>query len=264
MPCRSLRAYLHWPLYMTDLPERLPLRERLRAFTTARVAIGRIGSAVPTEAMLDFQLAHARARDAVHAGIPPGSLGEQMHGRPVIEVHSQAKDRATYLMRPDLGRQLDGESLPHLAYAHTQLAIVIADGLSATAVLSHAASLASAIIERAGRWQIGPIIIAHQARVAIGDDVGEALGADMVVVLIGERPGLSAADSLSAYLTWKPRRGRMDSERNCISNIRPPHGWSIDAAADEIMRIAASARKLGCTGVNMLAAGDRPMEIPES
>lgn len=225
----------------------------------ARVAIERVGSAVPTNAMLDFQLSHARARDAVHNGIDPGALGAQIGGQPVIEVHSQAPDRAAYLMRPDLGRSLAEESRARLERESTQLAIVIADGLSATAVLAHAAPLAEAIITRAAaRWRIGPIVIAHQARVAIGDEIGEALKAEMTIILIGERPGLSAADSLSAYLTWKPRSGRMDSERNCVSNIRPPHGWHIEAAADEIMRITDQARLLDCSGVSMLAAGQRP------
>lgn len=236
---------------MADLITSSSLRERLRAYTTARVAMGRVGSAVLTRDMLDFQLAHARARDAVHNGLPEGAFGVALHGQPVVEVRSQAPDRATYLMRPDLGRRLNPEDLPRLARERAQLAIVIADGLSATAVLAHAADLAGAVIARAGRWRVGPLVVARQARVALGDDIGEALGADLVVVLIGERPGLSAADSLSAYLTWKPVRGRMDSERNCISNIRPPEGWSIEAAADEIMRIAATARLLEKTGVGL-------------
>jgi len=248
---------------MTKPPVPASLRDHLRSFTTARVAIGRVGSAIPTKAALDFQLSHAIARDAVHAGIEAGSLGQDIGGHPIIEVHSQAPDRSTYLMRPDLGRMLRDEDADTLAAHRSQLAIILADGLSATAVRAHAVGLASAILQRTVRWSVGPIVVAHQARVALGDDVGAALGADMAVMLIGERPGLSAADSLSAYLTWKPVRGRLDSERNCISNIRPPHGWSIDDAADEIMRIANSARILGCTGVAMLAAGqgDRPDQI---
>lgn len=237
---------------MTDLPIRPSLQQRLRAFTTARVAIGRVGSAVPTAAMLDFQLAHARARDAVHAPLDPALFGVMLFGRPVIQVRSAAPDRATYLMRPDLGRTLHPDDLPLLAGLQCSMAIVLADGLSATAVKAHAVELAGAVIEKAKRWSVGPIVIAHQARVALGDEIGEALGADLVVMLIGERPGLSAADSLSAYLTWRPKRGRLDSERNCISNIRPPHGWEIESAADEIMKIANSARLLGCTGVAMI------------
>lgn len=238
---------------MSDSPVIPSLQARLRQFTTARVAIGRVGSGIPTGALLDFQLSHARARDAVHAGIKGGRFGAGLHGHPVIEVHSQAPDRPTYLMRPDLGRRLQADDYERLQRERSQLAIVIADGLSATAVDAHAAAMTGAILARARRWTVGPIIVAHQARVALGDEVGAALGADLVVVLIGERPGLSAADSLSAYLTWRPASGRMDSERNCISNIRPPHGWSVEAAADEIVRIADQARLLECTGVNMLA-----------
>ncbi|HWU03045.1 MAG TPA: ethanolamine ammonia-lyase subunit EutC [Novosphingobium sp.] len=246
---------------MTEGPPAPALRERLRTFTTARVALGRVGSAVPTTAMLDFQLAHARARDAVHNGLPPGALGATIAGHRVIEVHSQAVDRATYLMRPDLGRSLLPGDADRLRQERAQLAIVIADGLSATAVLAHARQLAQAIVERAAGWSVGPIIVAHQARVALGDQIGEALGADMVVMLIGERPGLSAADSLSAYLTWAPRRGRLDSERNCVSNIRPPHGWAIDAAALEIMRTANRARAQGCSGVAM--QGNEALPAPD-
>lgn len=235
---------------MADRGEITPLRRRLRAFTNARVAIGRVGHSVPTAAMLEFQLAHARARDAVHNALTPGVVEQGLEGWPLLHVHSGAPDRATYLLRPDLGRQLRPEDATVLRGEKSQLAIVIADGLSATATMAHGAALARAIVERVGQnWQIGPMVIAHQARVALGDEIGEALGAEMVVVLIGERPGLSAADSLSAYLTWAPRRGRLDSERNCISNIRPPHGWSIADAADEIARILSRARAARCTGV---------------
>lgn len=238
------------------------LEARLRAATTARVAIGRVGSAISTRAMLEFQLAHARARDAVHAGFEEGAFGTELAGRPIVEVHSRAPDRSSYLMRPELGRALHPTGEERLTAHRSQLAIILADGLSATAVRAHAAQLAEAIVRRALTWQIGPIVVAHQARVALADGVGEALGADLSVILIGERPGLSAADSLSAYITWQPRRGRLDSERNCISNIRPPHGWSIADAADEVMRIAAAARRVGCTGVAMLAASpsNEPIE----
>jgi ethanolamine ammonia-lyase small subunit len=239
------------------------LQERLRAATTARVAIGRVGSAISTAAALDFQLAHARARDAVHAGLEERAFGDLLHDRPVIEVRSRAEDRGTYLMRPDLGRSLAPGSRDRLAGERSQLAIILADGLSARAVCAHAAELAAAIIERATGWEIGPLIVAHQARVALADEIGEALGSDVSIILIGERPGLSAADSLSAYITWQPRRGRLDSERNCLSNIRPPHGWGIADAADEAMRIANAAQRIGCTGVKMIGAegGSGPAAI---
>ncbi|NOW48546.1 ethanolamine ammonia-lyase small subunit [Novosphingobium sp. SG751A] len=241
---------------MADLPDITPLRQRLSAFTNARVAIGRVGSSVPTGAMLEFQLAHARARDAVHDALAPGAVEQGLAGWPSISVHSAAPDRATYLLRPDLGRQLQPEDAASLQMDQAQLAIVIADGLSATATMAHGAALAMAMVERLRHdWRIGPMVIAHQARVALGDEIGEAMDAQMVVVLIGERPGLSAADSLSAYLTWAPRRGRLDSERNCISNIRPPHGRSIAEAADEIARILSRARAAQCTGV-ALAGGE--------
>lgn len=241
---------------MADRSDIAPLRQRLRAFTNARVAIGRVGSSVPTGAMLEFQLAHARARDAVHDALAPGIVEQGLEGWPTISVHSAAPDRATYLLRPDLGRRLRPEDAVRLRMEQAQLAIVIADGLSATATMAHGAALARAMVERLGHdWRVGPMVIAHQARVALGDEIGEAMGAEMVVVLIGERPGLSAADSLSAYLTWAPRRGRLDSERNCISNIRPPHGWSIADAADEIARILSRARAARCTGV-ALAGGE--------
>ena len=239
---------------MAEAPDDGTRGLRLRQATTARVALGRAGSALPTAAALAFQLAHARARDAVHAAIEPGEFGTQIAGHPLIEVHSQAPDRATYLMRPDLGRRLAEPGRAALAGHATQLAIVLADGLSATALQAHGRAVAEAIIGAANRWTIGPVVVAHQARVALGDAIGEALGADLVVMLIGERPGLSAADSLSAYLTWQPAIGRRDAERSCISNIRPPHGWSIAAAAAEVLRIAGQARLLRCTGVTMLSA----------
>ena len=231
------------------------LRDRLRRFTTARVSLGRVGSALPTSALLDFQLAHARSRDAVHAGLDEDAIRAALDGESVVSVASQAGDRQTYLMRPDLGRRLRPDDRKRLEASRSQLAIVLADGLSATAVQAHGPALAKALISRAAGWRTGPIVIARQARVALGDDVGEALGADLVVILIGERPGLSAADSLGAYLTWTPTPGRVDAERNCVSNIRPPHGLGIDDAADEIMRIAHSARLLGRTGVAMKSGG---------
>ncbi len=231
------------------------LRGRLRTFTTARVSLGRVGSGLPTSALLEFQLAHARARDAVHASLDEDEVRAALDGQTVVSVASQADDRLTYLMRPDLGRSLRLDHRERLAENRSQLAIVLADGLSATAVQAHGPALAKALISRATGWEIGPIVIARQARVALGDDIGEALAADLVVVLIGERPGLSAADSLGAYLTWKPAPGRLDSERDCVSNIRPPYGLGIDDAADEIIRLANRARLLGGAGVAMAAGG---------
>jgi len=223
------------------------LADQLRMLTHARVQLGRSGSAMPTRALLAFQGDHARARDAVHAELATDGLSEAI-GRPVIEVHSRARDRLEYLRRPDLGRQLATADEPKLIASHDQLAIVIADGLSAIAVRAHAASAVNALVERVPDWRIGPVIVARQARVALGDAIGALLGVELVVVFIGERPGLTAPDSLGAYITWGPRPGRMDSERNCVSNIRPPLGLSYADAADAIsavLRAASSARQSG-------------------
>jgi ethanolamine ammonia-lyase small subunit len=203
--------------------------------------------------MLDFQLAHARARDAVQTEIPEGFFPETLAGQPLIEVHSLAPDRATYLRRPDLGRRLNQESLSRIASSKADVAIVIADGLSAAGILAHGAALASAVLLRLSGWSPAPIVVAHQARVAIGDEIGGALGVRLAIVLIGERPGLSAADSVGAYITWNPSLGRLDSERNCVSNIRPG-GLNVNRAARLIASIAEGARLLGETGVRLKIA----------
>jgi ethanolamine ammonia-lyase small subunit len=224
------------------------LRDRLGALTQARTLLGRAGQGLPTRALLDFQLDHARARDAVHAVFDPAGVASAI-GRPTISVRSRAADRATYLRRPDLGRLLDAGDAARLPVSGDTLAIVIADGLSATAVHAHAAPVITALLARLGDWRIAPIVLVEQGRVAIGDAIGVALGVELVVVLIGERPGLSAPDSLGAYITWQPRAGRQDSERNCVSNIRPPHGLGYDAAADSIATLLVAARRLRLTGV---------------
>jgi ethanolamine ammonia-lyase small subunit len=221
---------------------------RLRALTQARVALGRSGAGLPTKALLDFQLDHARARDAVHTALSGEGFAEAV-GRPVIEVRSRVQDRTEYLKRPDLGRLLDEADAAKLAPAGDTLAIMVADGLSATAVHAHAAPMVAALTARLTSWRIAPIVLAREARVALGDPVGAALGVDMIVVLIGERPGLSASDSLGAYLTWQPRPGRRDSERNCVSNIRPPHGLSYEQAADTIAALVEGARQMQLSGV---------------
>lgn len=236
---------------MDELPA---LRSRLAALTQARVLLGRAGQALPTRALLDFQLDHARARDAVHTALEPAGFSAAV-GRPVIEVHSRARGRSEFLKRPDLGRLLDPGDAERLGEAgqgtSPELAIIVADGLSATAIHQHAASLVVALIDRLPGWRIAPIVLARQGRVALGDAIGQALGVDCAIVLIGERPGLSAPDSLGAYLTWQPRIGRMDSERNCVSNIRPPHGLAYAVAADTIVAIVEAARKGRLTGVRL-------------
>ena len=226
------------------------LRDRLRALTQARVLLGRAGQGLPTRALLDFQLDHARARDAVHTAFDPTRVATAL-GRPSIAVSSRAADRQEYLTRPDLGRLLRGEDVARLPATGDTLAIVIADGLSATAVNVHAAPLVAALLARLTDWRIAPIVLARQGRVALGDEIGAALGVELVVVLIGERPGLSAPDSLGAYVTWQPKPGRQDSERNCVSNIRPPHGLGYDAAADMIATLLRAARQLRLTGVSL-------------
>ena len=253
---------------------------RLRNSTSARIGLGRCGHGLPTAALLEFQLAHARARDAVHEKFDPESVATALGERETVIVHSQASDRQTYLQRPDLGRQLLEGDATRLAGAHRnhlasaaaaadsanvatdqaphpsdtapyEVAFVIADGLSAPAVHTHAVPLLKALFPKLPDWYIAPVVIACQARVALGDEIGALLGANLVAVLIGERPGLSAPDSLGAYLTWHPRQGRRDSERNCISNIRPPTGLSYDQAASRIAWLLSAARRQKLTGVGL-------------
>jgi ethanolamine ammonia-lyase small subunit len=219
----------------------------LRRFTPARVALGRAGNGLPTAAHLAFQAAHAAARDAVHASLDVDALRAELRdtGLPSIAVRSEAPDRRSYLLRPDLGRRLGEPSLiPHLPGS---MLFVVCDGLSAIAVQRHAVALLRHIVDRLPD-PIAPIVVAEQGRVALGDDIGEAMGAEAVAVLIGERPGLSAPDSLGVYLTWQPRRGRTDAERNCISNIRS-EGLSPQAAADKLLWLIGAMRRLRLTGV---------------
>ena len=219
----------------------------LRRFTPARVALGRVGNGLPTEAHLAFQAAHAAARDAVHAELNVEQLTADLAaaGLSSTLVHSACPDRRTYLLRPDLGRRLaEGEAARLVPVPG--IAFVVADGLSATAVQRHAAPLLAQVMPALGAT--GPVVIARQGRVALGDEIGTALGADAVAVLIGERPGLSTPDSLGLYLTWQPRPGRTDAERNCISNIRP-EGLPIPEAAAKLLWLIAAMRRLALTGV---------------
>jgi len=225
----------------------------LRGATRARVALGRAGDGLPTARELEFRTAHAAARDAVHTPLDPGLVRARLSGHELLEVRSAAPDRATYLQRPDLGRRLaEGTSLPAGAY---DVALVLADGLSPLAVHEHGPGTVTAVLERLPGWSVAPLVLAHQARVALGDHVGAALGARAVVVLVGERPGLSSADSLGLYLTWDPRPGRADSERNCISNVRPPHGLPYAQAADTLVGLLGAARELGASGVALKDEG---------
>jgi ethanolamine ammonia-lyase small subunit len=237
---------------------------RLRAMTSARVALGRSGAGLPTRPLLEFQRDHALARDAVHTPFDPGRVADAVAPRPVLTVASRAADRGVYLRRPDLGRRLDLAGTAALTPGDWDLAVVIADGLSAPAVHAHAAPVAARLFDRLVGWRVAPVVLASMARVALGDEIGARLGARMVVVLIGERPGLSAPDSLGAYLTWNPAVGRLDSERNCVSNIRPPHGLSYDAAADTLDWLIRAARERCLTGVGLKDAstGAAPPRLP--
>lgn len=227
----------------------------LRRFTPARIALGRVGSSQRTADALAFGLDHARARDAVHQPLDTEALaaGLEALSMPTIVVKSAASDRREYLLRPDLGRQLDGDSTARLGASPVQgcdVLFVIGDGLSSFAPARHAAPLLAEILPLLTRWRVGPAVIATQARVALADDVGELLGAQLVVMLIGERPGLSSADSLGAYLTFAPRSGRNDAERNCISNIRP-EGLSYTVAAYKLVYLLEQALKRQLSGVNL-------------
>lgn len=231
--------------------------------TPARIAIGRSGVSLPTRETLAFALAHARARDAVHARFDRAGLASRLAnlGLSTIEIESQARDRATYLRRPDLGRQLDVASRQRLSAAKTpeacDVAIMIGDGLSATAVTAHAPAVVESLLPRLATLglRIGPIAIAEGARVALGDQIGALLAARLVAVLIGERPGLSAADSLSVYLTYAPQPGRTDAERNCISNIRTG-GILPDAAAASTAWLIEAALAARATGVTLKDRSD--------
>lgn len=236
--------------------------DELRAHTTARIALGRVGSSLPTREVLKFGLAHAQARDAVHHPLDFEALQQSLahEGFRVLRARSEAPDRQTYLLRPDLGRALHPDSQWHLKgeQATAELVIVIADGLSSFAVQQHALPLLSALRERfVTDWQHTPVVLAEQGRVAIGDGIGEALGAKLTLVLIGERPGLSSPDSLGLYLTWQPRVGRMDSERNCLSNVRP-QGLPYALAAYKLAHLLQQALSLRVSGVRLKDDSDLP------
>jgi len=223
------------------------------------VALARAGNSLSTAEVLAFQAAHAAARDAVHWRMDAQALALECKARgwPSVTLQSAAPDRATYLRRPDLGRKLKlGQELgvPHAAGKDTEgeydLAIILADGLSALAIHRHALELWARLLPLLDpdNWHCSPLILVEQGRVAIGDEIGEKLHAALSLVLIGERPGLSAADSLGAYLTWNPVTGRTDAERNCISNIRPA-GLHYDQAAQRIFVLLTQARSRQLTGV---------------
>lgn len=230
---------------------------QLRALTPARIALGRAGGSLPTRAHLNFQLDHARARDAVHDALDLDAVAQALRqtGREHVAVRSSAGDRLRFLQRPDLGRRLDSASrqLMERTFApgsSVDAVFVVADGLSARAVHRHAAPLLAEVCPPllADGWLLAPVVLAEQGRVALGDEIGALAGARMVVVLIGERPGLSSPDSLGAYLTWQPRVGRTDADRNCISNIRP-EGLPYVTAARRVHYLMSEARRRRLSGV---------------
>lgn len=235
----------------------------LRRYTAARIGLGRTGVSVPTAGHLAFQQAHAEARDAVHAPLDVDALlhGLRVLGEAPLQVQSRAADRAVYLQRPDLGRRLDevaAQRLRELQAPPTDLAFVLADGLSALALQRQALPLFTALRERLlqeGGWTWAPPVVATQARVALGDEVGELLKARCVVVLIGERPGLSAPDSLGVYFSWAPRLGLVDAQRNCISNVRP-QGLAPAAAAAKLHSLLRLARTRQLSGIELKDEAD--------
>lgn len=236
-------------------------RLRLRDFTSARVSLPTAGNSIATTEVLDFQLAHARARDAVHALLDLPAFSQRLRSEltilsdasiPVVQLQSNAPDRTAYLRRPDLGRTLHVDSVVKLHRADWDLAITIADGLSALAVERNAVPLLVHLLPKllAANWSIAPIILVQQGRVAIGDPIGFHLGARLSLVLIGERPGLSSPDSLGAYLTWQPHPDRCDADRNCVSNIREG-GFVPEAAAARIFWYLQAARASRATGISL-------------
>jgi ethanolamine ammonia-lyase small subunit len=229
----------------------------LRRHTSARIALGRAGTSLPTQAHLDFQLAHARARNAVHHPLDVAALRDALlaRGLQVTNLHSAAATRADYLQRPDHGRRLDHGSAAALATRaypgdHHDVVFVIGDGLSALAIERHAVGFLDVVMPvlTADGWKIAPVFIVSQARVAIGDEIGERLGTEFCVVLIGERPGLSAADSMGLYMTRSPRIGLTDEARNCISNIHFA-GLSYSEAANKLTYLLTQARMRRYSGV---------------
>lgn len=240
----------------------------LSSLTPARLGLGRVGAALRTASHLGFLADHAFARDAVHAPFSAAEMAKRISEKigPAVAVTSLCPDRATYLRRPDLGRRIRAEDRAlleevraaagderHAEHQGFDVAITVCDGLSATGVLQHGVGLTREIYQRlvSAGLTVAPLVVASMARVALGDDTGETLGARVSVVIIGERPGLSAADSLGIYLTFAPRVGRTDAERNCISNVHPPVGLDYASAAHKTVWLVREALVRGLTGVEL-------------
>ncbi|MCY0388751.1 ethanolamine ammonia-lyase subunit EutC [Robbsia sp. Bb-Pol-6] len=270
---------------MSEALEQSPW-EPLRQFTRARIALGRAGHGVPTAPLLAFNLSHAQARDAVHQPLDVPALRQRLDtaGFASFAVDSAASDREQYLRRPDLGRRLcdtSREAFAPLAAACAagvaggatrdiapgiapdiapDIVFVLADGLSALAVMRHAVPLLEALRRRLDGWRIGPVVVARHARVALGDEIGERLAAPLLAILIGERPGLSSPDSLGVYLTHAPRVGCNDAQRNCVSNVRP-EGLGYEAAAHKLQYLLTHARQRGLTGVALKDDSEAPLAV---
>lgn len=238
----------------------------LRDFTLARVDLATAGDSLATAPLLDLRLAHARARDAVHSPLDVHSLSQNFseHGWPSLVLETRAKNREEYLRCPDLGRQLNenASSAFDLIAAPCPYALVVADGLSALAVHRHAAPLLGALFERLNHQpdEAHPLFMVQQGRVAIGDAIGQLIRAELSIVLIGERPGLSSPDSLGVYLTWAPQMGRTDAERNCISNIHA-NGLSYELAAHKLCFLISEAQRLKLTGVALKETAGQLLSI---
>ncbi len=245
--------------------------EKLRQFTNARIGIGRVGTSIPTEELLRFQLSHAQAIDAVHTPLDIKKLCEQFETVPALRpylpaqiLRSEVQDRMEYLQRPDLGRRLNESSIYQLQQLREHqpfdVVFVIADGLSSCAIANHAKPFLDILINSLNEdsqkdWNVGPICVVEQGRVAVGDDACETLNAKIVVLLVGERPGLSSPDSMGLYLTWNAKRGIEESLRNCISNIRP-EGLSYNIAAHKCMYLLTESYKKQLSGIGLKDRSD--------
>ena len=254
---------MHWD---SEVPTHAPAPPAdpwtaLRRHTPARISLGRSGTSLPTAEVLRFAAAHAGARDAVHLPLDVDELVADLRAQAldIATVTSRASSRIEYLTRPDLGRQLAQSSRAALERDVDEgLCIVIGDGLSAIAAQTHAVPLVSAL--RAAGIDVGLVVVATQARVALGDEIGERVGASLVLMLLGERPGLSSPDSLGAYLTWAPKAGRTDSERNCVSNIRP-EGLPLAGAAARIAWLVREAQRRRVTGIELKDDSEVPAVV---
>ena len=228
--------------------------EFLKNFTDARIAMGRTGNSIPTKNLLEFQLAHAKARDAVHSELNFTEISDLLNkfNLQIINLHSSVHNRMEYLQRPDLGRKLNEESKTILNKCQKgfDLSIVIADGLSSFAIKNHLKPFLENLLPELNSWRLAPLSVVKEGRVAIGDEIAQILEAEIVVILIGERPGLSSPDSMGIYLTYAPKSGLTDESRNCISNVRPA-GLNYSSASKKLLYLLNQSRSKKLSGVNL-------------